>query len=109
MRYWAVARYDLGLTSEEFFECTPRQLDALIQRHERSRQDQEFLFAQLTACVVNFSRAHPKEPIAPKDLMPSEWAKKAARTPKRKPIDRNLVVAQIKGMMDGLMRRARNG
>jgi hypothetical protein len=29
---WSIARYDLGLTNEEFLELTPRQMDALIKR-----------------------------------------------------------------------------
>lgn len=100
-----MARHDLGLSTEEFFSLQPRQLDALIRRHERAKQETEFLFAQLGSLVANFSMAHPKKPIEPRDLMPSQW--KQAR--KAQPINRKLVVAQIQGMMEGLMRRGRNG
>lgn len=72
---WAVAIYDLKLSPVQFFALTPRQFDALLKRKERETQDTEYLFAQLTAYTVNFSMCHPKEPVAPKDFMPSEWAK----------------------------------
>ena len=70
---WAVARYDLGLTSEEFFRLTPRQYDALLKRREYETQQAEFLFAQLTSYFINFSMCHPKDPTKPRDFMPSMW------------------------------------
>jgi hypothetical protein len=86
---WSVARYDLGLTSEDFYALTPRQFDALVKRRERDAQEQEFLTAQLTAAVVNFSMCHPKEPVSPRDFMPSEFGK-PARKPKRVRITKKL-------------------
>lgn len=99
-----MARYDLGLTSDEFFDCTPRQLDAMVQRHERAKQETEFLFAQLTSCVVNFSMARPKKALEPKDLMPSEWAKSlpAEKKPKRR--KREVIATEIRATMDAWMR-----
>lgn len=103
-RYWAVARYDLGLSSDEFFDCTPRQLDALIKRHERSKQEQEFLFAQLTSCVVNFSMAGPKKPSEPKDFMPSEWIKHPVATFKRRR-KRQLIATELRNVMQNWLRK----
>jgi hypothetical protein len=81
---WAVAVYDLRLTSDAFFALTPRQYDALLKRKEHETRTTEFLFAQLTACGINFSPCHPKEPTSPADFMPSEWVKKqASAAPKR--------------------------
>jgi hypothetical protein len=75
LRLWSVARYDLGLSKEEFYQLNPRQLDALIKRKEQEDADKQFLFAQLTSAVINFSMCHPTEPTKPADFMPSEWLK----------------------------------
>lgn len=74
---------DLGLVEDEFWSLQPRQFAALRRRHERSLEDNEFLFAQLTACVVNFSMARPKQSARAKDFMPSQIRQKAA-APKKK-------------------------
>jgi hypothetical protein len=42
----------------------------------RQVEDWEFLFAQLTSCVINFSQRSPKEPVQVKDLMPSQMRKR---------------------------------
>jgi hypothetical protein len=79
---WSRGVYDLGLTPDVLFALTPRQFHALTQRHERRIEHDEFMVAQLAACVINFSMAHPKEPVKPADLMPSQVGKK----PKQKKI-----------------------
>src|SRR6185312_12893062 len=79
---WAIARYDLGLTSDEFYALTPRQFDALLKRKEHADTMQEFLFGQLAAMTANFSMAPPKKPARPQDFMPSQWGK--AAKPKRR-------------------------
>jgi len=79
---WSVARYDLGLTDDEFYGLTPRQYDALLKRKEYQTWQQEFLFAQLTAFSVNFSLCHPMEPVCIGDFMPSEFAKKKSEPSK---------------------------
>jgi hypothetical protein len=59
-------------------------LAALIKRHELKAHHDEFMLAQLTSYNVNFSMCHPKKPTAPRDFMPSEWAKTSQRVkPKR--------------------------
>jgi hypothetical protein len=82
MRLWSIARYDLSLSSEEFYSITPRQLDALIKRRERETQEREFMLAQLTSYLINFSMCRPKKAVSPRDFMPSEWAKTPPK-PKR--------------------------
>lgn len=67
---------ELGLSDAEFYALTPRQLNALILRKEIAEQRPEFMLAQLTACVVNFSQARPKRPSQPRDFMPSMAGKK---------------------------------
>lgn len=105
MLYWSVALYDLGLTPDEFYECTPRQIDALIRRHERKIQGVEFLSAQTNTCIVNFSMARPKEPVEPRDFMPSEWAKKAPAKYKRR--KREVIAMELRANMEAFMRTNR--
>jgi hypothetical protein len=60
------------------------------------------MFAQLTAFTVNFSMGRPKQPMEPKDFMPSEWAKiQVEETPKRR--SRKLIATEVRGVMDILM------
>jgi hypothetical protein len=72
---WSIAVYDLGLTSEDFYSLTPRKYDALVKRWEREREHSEFMLAQLTSSVINFSTCRPKESVKPQELMPSQWGK----------------------------------
>lgn len=98
-----MARFDLRLSSDEFFALTPRQLDALIQRHERQTQGREFLFAQLCSCIVNFSMTAPEKRVKPADFMPSQWAHQAAKKPKRR--TRKEIAAECRDVMQMLMKR----
>lgn len=66
---WAIARYDLHLTDEEFYSLTPRQFDALLKRHELAEQKREYLAAQTTAAIINFSMRAPDKPVSPRDFM----------------------------------------
>jgi hypothetical protein len=101
---WSVARYDLRLSSAEFYRLTPRQLDALIKRQEHGIRHSEFMLAQLTACVANFSMSHPKKPVDAKDFMPSEWAKVAEKEPKAKKRSRHAIAGEIRATMDAWMK-----
>jgi hypothetical protein len=48
---------------------------ALVRQHELAMQQQELLFAQLTAAVINFGACRPKEPVKTEQFMPSQWGK----------------------------------
>jgi hypothetical protein len=86
---------------------TPRQLDALVKRHERATQEREFLFAQMTSCIVNFSMVRPQEPVSAADFMPSEWAKKRKKSMSDEPTEteRQMIANQMRGVMEALMKR----
>lgn len=103
----AVARYDLGLTLEEFYNSQPRQLDALVRRQERESHKTEFLFAQMGSLIVNFSMSRPKQPIEPRDLMPSEWGKKLLQAKKLR--NRQFIATEIRGVMEGMRKAHGNG
>jgi hypothetical protein len=88
LRLSSFAQVDLGLSRDEFYGLTPEEFGALCRRHERGTEEREFLFAQLTACVVNFShwRSQPKEQAHPKQFMPSQWERKSAGKLRRRSV-----------------------
>jgi hypothetical protein len=75
---WATARYDLRLSDAEFYALTPREFDALVKRDKRHTEHEEYMFAQLTAVVMNTGFRSREEPAQPKDYMPSQWRKTPA-------------------------------
>jgi hypothetical protein len=102
-RLWSLAVYDLRLSTEQFYSLTVGQLDALLRRREREIQEAEFMPAQLTACVVNFSMARPKESLSAKDFMPSAWRNEVvAKKPRRR--KRQLIAAEIQATMEHFMK-----
>ena len=60
---------------------TPRQLDALLTRHQLATASNEFLFAQITSWVANTGFRSVEKAVKPTDFMPSEWAKARQATP----------------------------
>ena len=71
---WALARYDLQLSDEEFGELSPRQFHWLLKRKERETEHRELLNGIVAAAVVNFSFSAPDKQAEPKDFMPSQYA-----------------------------------
>ena len=108
-RLWSLARYDLRLSTEEFYAMTVGQLDALIRRRERDIQEREFLFGQLASCTVNFSMGRPKDPVQPRDFMPSEWRHQKETQAPRKRRRRQLIATEIRGVMEAFMKGRNSG
>jgi hypothetical protein len=106
MHFWSVARYDLGLSDDDFYALTPRQLDALLKRKKVETSANEFMFAQLTSWVANTGFRTAEKPTAARDFMPSEWGKtpaKAALKRVRMTKKRRAAVAnQIRSMFPNL-------
>lgn len=90
LQMWSIARYDLSLTSDEFYALTPRQFDALLKRKEHADTIQEFLFGQLASVAANFSMSRPKNPTTPQDFMPSQWKPTKPKRRTRRTIARKL-------------------
>ena len=91
MELWAYAQVRLGLSREQFFRLQARQLNALIRQDRNRREEQEFLFAQLAAAVINFSMCHPEKPVQIDALMPSRMREKSRpRYQSRERVARNL-------------------
>jgi hypothetical protein len=87
---WSIARYDLNLTSDEFYALTPRQFNALLKRKEHADTMREFLFGQLASVTANFSMARPKKPTTPQDFMPSQWKSTKPKRRTKRTIARKL-------------------
>lgn len=67
---WAVARYSLHLSTEEFYALTPRQFHLLVEAHHKRLAHQEMIQAYTTAAVINYSLAAPEQGVKPTDFMP---------------------------------------
>jgi hypothetical protein len=87
---------------------------AMLRRKERADQETEFLFAQLTSVVANYSMAAPKTAISPAVFMPSEMLKKIEakrRGPTKQ--ERRAMDAQVRALFTALQKRqeehSRNG
>lgn len=98
------------MTSEEFWHSTPRMLDALLKRHERNKEDLEFLFGQLASIFVNYSVCAPKTARSAADFMPSEMLRrywKKLRGPTRE--ERLAIDAQARAFAMALMKQQEEG
>ena len=60
---WAVARYDLGLSDDEFGELTPAMFQALCNRRNVRIKYERFANAQTAAAVYNVNRVKADDPI----------------------------------------------
>lgn len=75
---WAIGRYDLGLSDEEFWRLTPAQFAALCDRMEAEREHAEYCAALVASTVANCNRAEGVEPFEPGLFMRGKHAAQAA-------------------------------
>ncbi|ADW69014.1 UBA domain-containing protein [Granulicella tundricola] len=85
MSWWVTATLELGLSSEQFYDLTPRQFQALCKRYQNNRETvrnhTELMFGQLTSWVVNTGfRSYFEKFQIPAHFMPSLLALKQAPT-----------------------------
>lgn len=73
---WATARYDLHLSSVEFYDLTPRQFSLLCKAHRRALAHREMQHAMTTAAIINFSMSPPEKPVDPLQLCPNHKPEK---------------------------------
>jgi hypothetical protein len=69
---WAAGVYDLGLTAAAFLDLTPRQFDALFERHQQAEQRADARAALVCSVLANVNR-DPKKRSSPyhvSDFMP---------------------------------------
>ena len=72
---WAIARYDLGLTTDDFGELTPALFEALIERRKAESKQDYFRTGLISAAVINTSMAAPKTPVSAMDFVPGDKPK----------------------------------
>lgn len=77
---WAIGRFDLGLSEEEFWSLSPKKFFLLLDRLQRREREHEWLAHRIVATIVNvnidpkkrktpyqaeyFMRQYKKEPDA---------------------------------------------
>lgn len=64
-----MARYDLGLSDEEWLEMTPRQLYAIRKRRIENMQREELLIGIVASTSANYSFCRPDKLISPTAFM----------------------------------------
>ena len=72
---WAIGRFDLRLSEEEFWKLSPRQLVALLDRANREQEWQNYR-AALVASVIANTVASKGKSYKPEDFMPKGGKKK---------------------------------
>ena len=72
---WAVGRYDLGLTEEEFWHLTPRQFAALMERHEEAQEWEDYRAGVVACTIVNMLKTKGGKTYKPEDFMPTKRRK----------------------------------
>jgi hypothetical protein len=66
-----VARYDLGLSSEEFDDLSPKEFDALLERHKEHIKRDDYRAGLVAAMVLNAQRGKKDAKIwQPGDFFP---------------------------------------
>jgi len=69
---WAIGRYDLGLTEQEFWKMTLRQFSLMVDRRNKRdevERDRADFHAALICSVV--ASCHSKKSWKPKEFMPT--------------------------------------
>lgn len=67
----SVARYDLGLNEDEFWELTPAQFDAINERHLVHRQMEDYRAGVIASILVNIHKEQGAKPAEPSDFFGS--------------------------------------
>lgn len=81
MEYWAIARYDLALSDNDWLQMTPRQLVMIWRRRINEMRSIELMLSRLTAAVYNSGFVHPKTPFGDTDFMLHPLPKPPAEPP----------------------------
>ena len=95
-----MGRFHLHLTDAEFFALTPRQFHLLLDRHREMTEHQEFLAGIVASAVANFSLGAPKQPLRPKDFMPTRAVSKLVKV---RTAPRSLIAQNIRCFMRARM------
>jgi hypothetical protein len=61
--YWAIAKYDLGLSLDEFWDCTPGVFQALCKRRNIRIKYERYAHAITASAVYNVNRHSADDPV----------------------------------------------
>ena len=86
---WAVAVYDLGLTTEQFYALTLRQFMTLHERFKEAERRLDRRCARIAAVIVNMSGKYSKKSYTEEDFMPG------GKEPKQQTMEE--MIALLKG------------
>jgi hypothetical protein len=66
---WAVARYDLRISEEEFWRLTLKHYDALVRRFNEERKERQRYMANILAKLHNVHRGPKDKAVRPEDFL----------------------------------------
>lgn len=66
---WSVARYDLGMSDDEFWRMTPREFGAVVKRRVFDIERQDYRAALICATLVNINRKKGSRPVRPEAFL----------------------------------------
>lgn len=66
---WAIARYDLGLSDQEWLDSTPRQIEELRKRRRWRLQYEEYLMAVIASTAANAPHWKPNQQAQARQYM----------------------------------------
>jgi hypothetical protein len=94
-----VARHDLRLSKDEFYELTFRELHVLDLRHSQARKHNDLIAGILASAIANFGYRAPKEWVTPEDFGLATHPAKSRNTAG---ISSPAQVATLRGFFKGL-------
>jgi hypothetical protein len=87
---------------------TPRQFGQLSNRHRQDREHSEFMQAQIVSWIASTGFKSPKDPVTPRDFMPSLFGKQdkaaTAKTVKVRGRRRKTIAIEARATMAHFMR-----
>lgn len=90
--------YDFGLSSDQFWDLTPPQFEALSERHDTRNERDEFYAGLVASVIANVNRDAEKRPEAfqPKDFMPSQRGSEEEAAPIAGEMSPDQILAHLK-------------
>ena len=101
MALWAIGKFDLGLTEEEFFALTPRQFFALQDRWLCRIEVADYQAAFVASAIINSMRGKDSKPVSVAEILPDRRGKKKVTTKKQNWQDQLALVKHLHAFFGG--------
>ena len=82
LELWAVARYDLRLSDDEFWNMSYDEFQALLQRRNFEIERQDYHAALICSTLANIFRSGKSRAYKVSDFMPGKPKQKRKQSPK---------------------------